>query len=166
MNTPTLYLVSGISGSGKSSFTEIYKEALKAKEVNADNIRIRFGNVNDQNNNKKVFEIVDDEINKYLAGGFNVIVSNTNLHYSIYKKYSQKYPYNRIVGLLMRDSNDVELCKKRVKEDIEKGKNRSNVPMEVIDKQHMNFLNLLEDIKKDDKIQFFWVNGDFSIGEK
>ena len=50
---PILMLTVGISGSGKSKFTNFIKASLGAQEVNADNIRAQLGDVSDQSKNQK-----------------------------------------------------------------------------------------------------------------
>ena len=163
---PTLYLTCGISGSGKSRYTNYLKDALQAFEVNADNIRKEFGDISDQTRNEEVFREQDKRVNQYLAGGMNVIISNTNLHHYTIADYAKRYPYNRVVVMLMEDSKDVELCKSRVHSDIEKGVERSNVPDEVIDNQAKNFQLLLKDIEKKEwpkNISFYVVKQDLSV---
>lgn len=161
-----LYLTSGISCSGKSKFANYIKEALQAKEVNADNIRAEFGDISDQSNNEKVFKRVDEDIVKYLAGGYSVILSNTNLHYFSMVNYAKKFPYNKIIVFLMEDSLKPELCKERIHEDIKNGVNRSKVPDEIIDKQFEKFYYLLDDIKEKEhpsNLIFFVVDSNFAI---
>lgn len=161
-----LYLTSGISGSGKSRFANCIKEVLQAKEVNADNIRAEFGDISDQSNNEKVFKRVDEDIVKYLAGGYNVILSNTNLHYFSMVNYAKKFPYNKIIVFLMEDSLKPELCKERIHEDIKSGINRSKVPDEIVDKQFEKFYYLLDDIKEKehpDNLCFFVIGSNFAI---
>ena len=163
---PTLYLTCGISGSGKSKYADFIKDAIQAVEVNADNIRKEFGDISDQTKNEEVFRELDKRINQHLAGGMNVIISNTNLHHYTIADYAKRYPYNRVIAMLMEDSKDAELCKSRVRSDISKGIIRSNVPDEVIDKQAKNFQLLLEDIEKKEwpkNVLFYVVKQDFSV---
>lgn len=163
---PILMLTVGISGSGKSKFTNFIKASLGAQEVNADNIRAQLGDVSDQSKNKKVFEIVDSETNKFLAGGYNVIISNTNLHYFSMEDYCRKYPFNQVIALIMTDSLNPELCKERIHKDIESGIARSNVPDEVVDRQYENFKRFMEDVNTKPKLgnmQFYEINTDFSM---
>lgn len=163
---PILMLTIGISGSGKSKFTNFIKASLGAQEVNADNICAQLGDVSDQSKNKKVFEIVDSETNKFLAGGYNVIISNTNLHYFSMEDYCRKYPFNQVVALIMMDSNNPELCKERIHEDIKSGIARSNVPDEVVDRQYENFKRFIEDVKSKPKaanMQFYEIDTNFGM---
>lgn len=163
---PILMLTVGISGSGKSKFTNFIKASLGAQEVNADNIRAQLGDVSDQSKNKKVFEIVDSETNKFLAGGYNVIISNTNLHYFSMEDYCRKYPFNQVIALIMMDSNNPELCKERIHKDLENGVARSAVPDEVVDKQYVNFSRFLNDMNTKDRLpnmEFYAVDTNFAI---
>jgi len=161
-----LYTTTGIAGCGKSSFTNYIKEVINAVEVNADNIRAEFGDINDQSKNKEVFEEVDKRIVQHLAGGHNVILSNTNLYYFSLVNYAKKFPYNDIISFIMLDSCNPDLCKERIKKDLENHINRSNVPMEVIDRQYKNFKYFMEDVEKKNwlpNMSFYTVDEKFGI---
>ena len=140
-----LYITVGISGSGKSRFAEFFCEATDAIELNADNYRKELGKgVNDQDINKVVFTEIDKAIVKYFAGGYSVFISNTNLHAGKIKELAEKFPLNEIVVFFLKDSEDIELCWNRIQKDLENGKDRSNVPREVLEnllkKREANFL--------------------------
>ena len=93
-----LYITVGISGSGKSRFAEFFCKATDVIELNADNYRKELGKgVNDQDINKVVFTEIDKAIVKYLAGGYSVCVSNTNLHADKIKELAEKFPLNEVV---------------------------------------------------------------------
>ena len=92
-----LNITVGISGSGKSKFAEFFCNATDAMELNADNYRKELGkDVNDQDINKVVFEEIDKAIVKYLAGGYSVCVSNTNLHADKIKELAERCPLNAV----------------------------------------------------------------------
>ena len=135
-----LYITVGISGSGKSKFAEFFCEATDAIELNADNYRKELGKgVNDQDINKVVFTEIDKAIVKYLAGGYSICVSNTNLHAGKIKELAEKFPLNEVVVFFLKDSEDIELCWNRIQKDLENGKDRSNVPREVLEKQYQRY---------------------------
>ena len=163
----TLYITVGISGSGKSKFTQFVKDSLQAVEVNADNIRSEMGDINNQTRNKEVFERVNKEINENLVAGKNVILSNTNLHYFAFEDYCKKYPRNKIVGFIMIDSFFPNLCKERIRKDLENGVIRSNVPENVIDDMFVKFKYFMEDVLTRKQFpanaSFCTVNSDFYI---
>ena len=159
----TLYLTVGISGSGKSLFTLKTKELLNAVEVNADNIRKELGDISDQSKNKEVFEKVDILIDENLKKS-NVILSNTNLQYSIVKKYSEKYPDSQLVVFLMKDSTSPNLCFERINKDIENNVERSNVPKEVVYKQWEKWATFYKTILSEEcisNVSYFMVNNEF-----
>lgn len=135
-----LYITVGISGSGKSRFAEFFCKATDVIELNADNYRKELGKgVNDQDINKVVFTEIDKAIVKYLAGGYSICVSNTNLHADKIKELAEKFPLNEVVVFFLKDSEDIELCWNRIQKDIENGKDRSNVPREVLEKQYQRY---------------------------
>lgn len=141
-----IYMTSGISGSGKSTFTRWLKRAVDAVEINADNIRAELGDVSDQSKNDEVWKRVDAETVKQVAGGNNVILSNTNLHYHLIREQAEKYPLNKVILFIMDDSRNLQLCKDRVAKDLERGLERSKVPPEVIERQYRTFNYLLRDL--------------------
>ena len=135
-----LYITVGISGSGKSRFAEFFCKATDVIELNADNYRKELGKgVNDQDINKVVFTEIDKAIVKYLAGGYSICVSNTNLHADKIKELAEKFPLNEVVVFFLKDSEDIELCWNRIQKDLENGKDRSNVPREVLEKQYQRY---------------------------
>lgn len=141
-----IYMTSGISGSGKSTFTRWLKRAVDAVEINADNIRAELGDVSDQSKNDEVWKRVGAETVKQVAGGNNVILSNTNLHYYLIKEQAEKFPLNKVILFIMDDSRNLQLCKDRVAKDLERGLERSKVPQEVIERQYRTFNYLLRDL--------------------
>ena len=144
---PIIYLTVGISGSGKSKFADFFLKGVQATEINLDNIRKELGNVSDQSQNDKVFKIADNRMVAELAGGFNVFLSNTNLHIDSIKELTRRFPHNDIVAFVMEDAFDKQLCADRVADDIENGLDRSNVPAEVIDSQFERFTNMVKELK-------------------
>lgn len=152
MPIPTIYLTVGISGSGKSRFAKSFCESSGRIELNADEVRKSLGDISSQEKNDEVWRIIDRQTIAHLAGGDSIFLSNTNLHFHGIKTLRKKFPYNQIVIYVMGDSNDVELCKSRVKADLDSGVERSNVPMEVIDDQYSKFLDILLKFKtKEDR---------------
>lgn len=160
-----LYITVGISGSGKSRFAEFVCKSTEAIELNADNYRKELGKgVNDQDINKVVFDEIDKAMVMYLAGGYSVCISNTNLHVSKIKDLAERFPFNDIAVFLMTDSEDIELCWDRIQTDLANGKERSNVPREVLEKQHQRYKSFnkekLEEVKN---ITLYEVNSSFEI---
>lgn len=81
MNKPTLYIMCGLSGSGKSTIaTQIANENPNTVIVSSDAIREELtGNYEDQEHNEEVFKIFHDRIRKNLENKKNVIADATNL---------------------------------------------------------------------------------------
>ena len=81
MNKPTLWIMCGISGSGKSTVAaQIAKENANTVIVSSDSIREELtGNYADQEHNEEVFRIFHDRIRRNLENKRNVITDATNL---------------------------------------------------------------------------------------
>lgn len=80
--------------------------------------------------------------------------------------YAKKYPYTRIIAMIMMDSENPELCKERIHKDLENGVVRSAVPDEVVDKQYVNFSRFLNDLNTKEKLpnmEFYAVDTNFAI---
>ena len=160
-----LYITVGISGSGKSRFAEFFCKATEVIELNADNYRKELGKgVNDQDINKVVFTEIDKAIVKYLAGGYSVCVSNTNLHADKIKELAEKFPLNEVVVFFLKDSEDIELCWSRIQKDLENGKDRSNVPREVLEKQYQRYKSFnKEKLSEVENIIMYEIDSSFRL---
>lgn len=81
MNKPTLWIMCGLSGSGKSTIAaQIANENPNTIIVSSDAIREELtGNENDQSKNEDVFKIFHKRIREYLIKEINVIADATNL---------------------------------------------------------------------------------------
>lgn len=168
---PTIYLTVGISGSGKSRFAKWLCKTKIAVELNADEVRKSFGDISSQKNEEEVWRKIDWDTIAHLAGGHSILLSNTNLQFHRIEFLHKKFPYNDIVLFLMKDSFDVDLCKRRVEDDINNGVERSNVPVSVIEKQSTEFINLYFKLKEkfenlelaNKNIQVFVVDSTYAI---
>lgn len=160
-----LYITVGISGSGKSRFAEFFCKATDVIELNADNYRKELGKgVNDQDINKVVFTEIDKAIVKYLAGGYSICVSNTNLHADKIKELAEKFPLNEVVVFFLKDSEDIELCWNRIQKDLENGKDRSNVPREVLEKQYQRYKSFdKEKLSEVENIIMYEIDSSFRL---
>lgn len=145
-----LYIPIGISGSGKTTLGN----KLKSKVVCPDDIRKELtGNISNQSNNKEVFETAYDKIATYLAGGFDVYFSATNLHCKPILELIKKYKYNKIVIINMLDSLNPLLCKERVENDLKNKIERSNTLVkiteneDVIDIQYKKYIEQIKHFK-------------------
>lgn len=160
-----LNITVGISGSGKSKFAEFFCEATDAIELNADNYRKELGKgVNDQDINKVVFEEIDKAMVKYLAGGYSVCISNTNLNADKIKELAERFPLNTVTVFFLKDSEDIELCWNRIQKDLESGKDRSNVPREVLERQYQRYKSFdKEKLSETENINMYGVNSSFEL---
>ena len=81
MNKPTIWVLVGLSGSGKSTIaTQIANENPNTIIVSSDAIREELtGNYEDQEHNEEVFKIFHNRIRKNLENKKNVIADATNL---------------------------------------------------------------------------------------
>jgi len=81
MNKPTLWVMVGLSGSGKSSVAkEIAENNSNTIIVSLDNIREELtGKVEDQSKNEEVFKVFHKRIREVLENNTNVIADATNI---------------------------------------------------------------------------------------
>lgn len=76
---PELMVMCGLSGSGKTSCAELEAEEWGYEIVSSDNIRAELGDVNDQSQNNKVFQIFYQRIKDHLNACHHVIADATFL---------------------------------------------------------------------------------------
>ena len=80
MNKPKLFIMIGLSASGKSTIAKELAEDCEAVIVSSDSIRKEIcGNVSDQSKNEEVFKLFHKRIRKYLHEKRNVIADATNI---------------------------------------------------------------------------------------
>lgn len=151
---PSFTITVGIPGSGKSTWINSQVLDQNTEVVSPDDIRRELtGNVSDQTQNKRVFEIAYQRTIDYLNQGINVIFDATNV-YSFGRKKMLETLRNSVDTDFIAYAKVFEVkpeeAKKRIKDDIEElGKDRSNVPPEIIDKQYINFLKDKDKIESD-----------------
>ena len=149
----TLILPCGISGSGKSRLydTFISKDTVL---VCPDDIRREVnGNISDQRNGKKIFEIAYKRIIEALKNNKDVYFSATNLIASntidLLKMINSILP-NRAIKVLfyvLSDSFNPELCYERIVSDLSNNVDRSDVPKDVIMKQFQRFKSIVDNLE-------------------
>jgi predicted kinase len=141
MDLPGLIMPVGIPGSGKSTWLtkNIEPVYLHIKIVSPDNIRKdMFGDITDQTHNIEVWAEAKKRTVEWLSQGTSVILDATNVNTTNRRNFLQGLPPCRLIALLFKSNPDQ--CWKRVKKDIDSGKNRSNVPEEVIYRMYGEFL--------------------------
>lgn len=120
----------GISGCGKTTFgNTLKKENSNLEIVCPDDIRKELtGDISDQSQNEKVWNICYSRIIHNLQDGKDVYLSATNLSKGGLKhlfKLAEKASAEIEIEAF-EDSRDWELCYSRVKKDIDSGVDRSN----------------------------------------
>ena len=164
MNKPKLYIMIGISASGKSTIAKQIAERDNCIIVSSDAIRgeICEGGVSDQSKNEEVFRIFHRRIKENLLKGNNVIADATNITIKSRKAIFdavKKIDCYKIGYLVVKKIED---C---IKDN--KNNNRVAVPDEVIYKQISKFQIpfkeegydniVIEDLNKDNS-ELFLVN--------
>ena len=136
----------GISGSGKSKI--LRNRFINDYEVLVcpDDIRLKLtGNISDQSRNKEVFEIVDLLIDGAVKQDKNVFLDATNVNTKNRKKLVNKYKNNpNVVIQYYILPADVKVSYERIQNDLKNGVNRSNVPMEVLERQFKMYQETLD----------------------
>lgn len=80
MNKPTLVMMVGLVGSGKSTYAKQFAEEMPATVFSSDELREEmFGDVNNQENNQKLFQELHKRIKECLKSGKNAIYDATNI---------------------------------------------------------------------------------------
>ena len=154
-----LVITYGISGSGKTTAAKQYEKEGFVR-ISPDDMRKEMtGSISDLSKDKEVFEACYYKTYTALKKGKNVIFDSTALGYTTRKKIQKVgLRAGACVSLLVfNDSNNIELCKSRVVNDLSNGLERSNVPMEVIERQFIKFkenFEFLEDEGFDGVVEY------------
>ena len=137
---PELIFTVGISGSGKSTWINSQKGY---EIVSLDEIRKSMGNVSDQTKNVNVIEQAVSKIKNLLSQGKNIIYDATNV-VSLYRtNFLNSLPPHKRKAKIFEVSPDE--AKRRIKKDVAEGKDRSNVPDEVVDRMYENYLKTINE---------------------
>lgn len=128
-----LYMMIGLPASGKSSIAEKISESEDAVIVSSDEIRKElFDDVNDQSDNKKVFEEVDKRVIEGLKTG-NVIYDATNINYKKRMNFLQKIKRLDVEKIAVLVLVPYEEC------IIRNAHRARTIPEEVITRMYYNF---------------------------
>lgn len=146
-----LIVLVGLSGSGKSTLAKELEESEKAVIISSDSIREElFGDINNQDNNQKVFEEMNNRANKYLSEGMNVIYDATNIN--------RKKRIHLISNVIKADEYEVHYLATPYYQCIHRNSKRERkVPENVIKNMYksMHVPTLLEGW---DKVKFHYPN--------
>lgn len=142
----TLFIPVGISGSGKSRL----KRSLKTLKTSVcpDDIRKELtGSISDQSRNNEVFRIAFGRTAAALRKGENVYFDATNLRKDTINTLLSiaDQTHSEVQILILMDSEDIELCRWRVQQDILSGVDRSDTSkaeMGIQERQQQAFHNI------------------------
>jgi len=137
------YMTIGISGSGKSTYLKKYNEKLI---VSPDEIRKELtGDVSCQSKNQKVWEITKERVIEMIDKYDYCVLDATNTTSKGRKRFMKDLKVDQKISIVF-PLPALDIAYDRVKKDIDKGVDRSNVPKHIIERQ-------IEQYKKDyDKI--------------
>jgi predicted kinase len=136
-SAPSLIMMVGIPGAGKSTWI-----AQNAREntvvVSPDDIRRELsGNVSDQTQNTKVWFLAKERTIAALRAGKDVILDATNVATKSRKRFLEGLPPHVLKA--KRFEADPEETYARIRKQIEKGEDRSDVPHGAIMRMHDQF---------------------------
>jgi predicted kinase len=156
----TLIMTVGISGSGKTHLRNklLAHFGRKIEAVCPDDLRDHIlGNINDQSSGDMIFTLVEQITKVALKNIGTVYLDATSLSIKSWKQFKLKVEnylgktFNYLV-VLMDDSMNLNLCKQRIKNDIENFKNRANIPEDVSDKQFNRYNSVIKFISDNSEI--------------
>ena len=134
--SPKFLMTVGISGSGKSTYV---KSLTNYVIVNPDSIREELtGNISDQSQNAKVWELAKLRVCRALSEGKNVVLDATNVDSEKRKAFIKDLPSGTYKEAIVFDI-DKKIAWQRVCNDINSGVNRSNVPYEAVERQYKTY---------------------------
>ena len=162
--TPKIFLTVGVSGSGKSHFAKKFCQDNDVVELNLDNFRkLISGDISNQDVTFEAIKERDKQLEKQLKLNHSVMLSDTNLHARNINSIAKKYPYLDVEVFFITDSDNVQLCKDRIADDLQDGVDRSNVPNEVVDRQYENYVKMKDATFEDNvKVQYVDTFGNIS----
>jgi predicted kinase len=144
---PILLLLIGIPGSGKSTWLKSF-DKTNYIIVNPDSIRKEVtGDISDVSQDAKVWQITKERTVKALENGKNVILDATNVDTSRRREFIKDLPEVQIQAKFF--DADPEESKRRIRNDIRLGVDRSHVPEEIIDKMYDKYKDTITKIKEE-----------------
>lgn len=125
----------GIPGSGKSTWISQQNMGNKYRIVSPDEIRKEItGDVNNQEQNAQVWKVAKTRTVNALNKGKSVILDATMTNPDYRQDFIKGLPTTNLKAKVFQA--DPEVSKKRIKKDIEAGKDRADVPDDIIDQMH------------------------------
>jgi len=158
IKNPKLIMLIGIPGSGKSRFLLgsgitvakqlILKEKIGGIVLSPDNLRREMtSNVSNQQVNTEVWLKIKEKTKKYLTMGNNVIIDATNVNTKYRREFLVGLPKCILQAKIFKVKPEIACA--RIKRDLKKGKDRSNVPDEVVYRMYGEFLYTLTVLKSE-----------------
>lgn len=134
MNRPTLTMLCGLPGSGKSTYAKQLSDETNAIICSSDATRRElFGNENLQENNDTVFKRLHSRIKENLKNGHDVIYDATNIHSKRRRAFLSELRRIKCVKQCVIISTPFQMC-------CEQNKWRDRiVPYEVIKRMYINW---------------------------
>lgn len=151
-----LVVLIGISGSGKSTYVRELPDYEQSVVVCPDEIRREFGDISDQSKNTDVWEITIERLKECIKYDGLAILDATNVNH--YYRIRLLGHFNDIYTEAIVFDVDPEIAKERVRNDIESGVDRSNVPNGVIDMQYKNFVRSKNSLTHEFNSVLYWRN--------
>lgn len=140
---PDFILLIGIPGSGKSSWISKFNSDNKYIVVSPDEIRRQLtGNISDQTQNAKVWMVAKERVKSYLGRGKSVIFDSTMTNPQKRKEFIKDLPPAKLKAKVFYV--DPEVSKERIKKDIEAGKERAEVPSDVVDRMYSELMSTVK----------------------
>lgn len=133
MNNPTLYMMCGLVGSGKSSYAEQLAKTNDCIIHASDRIREELGDINDQSKNEYVFTTLHKRVKEDLRNGKNVIYDATNLNRRKRMAFLKELKDISCHKVCILMATPYEFC---VAQNF---KRERNVPVDVIWRMYLNF---------------------------
>jgi len=132
---PELLVLIGIPGSGKSTWIAQNNISNKYRVVSPDKIRKELtGDINDQTKNAEVWKVAKQRVVNTLKNGKSAILDATMTNPEYRQDFIKGLPTSNIKAKIFQA--DPEDVKERIKKDIEAGKDRANVPDEIVDQMY------------------------------
>jgi len=147
---PIFLMLIGIPGSGKSFWVKNNVKNRDFVVVSSDATRKQLtGNVSDLSRDEEMWELVKERVVENLSQGKNVLLDATNVNGFYRRQFIDGLPPCKLQA--KRFSIDLEEAKQRVKKDIEQKRDRSHVPMPVIERMFEQYRNFCrpKDLEKE-----------------
>lgn len=138
-----VFILIGISGSGKSHIAKKLVKQLGVTEINVgETMQLMSRTENDYN------KYILKKLRSALHNKKNVILSDVILDVDFIKSIIEKFESQQFVIIVLKDSFDEFTCYNRIKQDIESGVERTRVPFHVVLKQNQTFEAIQDDLYK------------------